>query len=248
VVNEAGARPRQLRYWLHFHCQILAGSPLQRWWHRHVGHRKRCRGRPTEAVSTWRPAWEARRGRLRRSTNGGYAVPPCASRDRCSFCSEGITNVKGDIGRWAENCSGFILTMRTCAEWVDLNTLDLTYIADCYWYLGERSQSSPSKQTPNSFWKPKHKLFTILGQSPNERLSFICSLYFRFRIVVTKQIGNPWRCLECDIREVTPFDDLLALIVSIIVFLIAQNMDVPNRTECSSRSEITPLDLNILTH
>jgi hypothetical protein len=40
------------------------------------------------------------------------------------------------------------------------------------------------------------------GQSPNERLSFICSAYFRFRIklitmiVVTKQIGNPWRCLE----------------------------------------------------
>jgi hypothetical protein len=42
-------------------------------------------------------------------------------------------------------------------------------------------------------------------QSPNERLSFICSVYFRFKIkliplipciVVTTQIGNPWRCLE----------------------------------------------------
>jgi hypothetical protein len=38
-----------------------------------------------------------------------------------------------------------------------------------------------------------------LHQSPNERLSFICSAYFRVCIVVTKQIGNPWRCLECGV-------------------------------------------------
>jgi hypothetical protein len=65
-------------------------------------------------------------------------------------------------------------------------------------------------------------------QSPNERLSFICSVfnicsvYFRWGsalfapylifapytsvsepcIVVTTQIGNPWRCLECAYRGV----------------------------------------------
>jgi hypothetical protein len=78
------------------------------------------------------------------------------------------------------------------------------------WRILVSSPAAPSiiTQVPHG----RRTLSHSPGQSPNERLSFICSVYFRFKIkliplpqigkciVVTTQIGNPWRCLESEPR------------------------------------------------
>jgi hypothetical protein len=78
---------------LHFHCQILA-APLQQWWHRHVNHRKRCRG------LQWQWKWRARPIPKLPPPRGWIREPRCTYIQQQYTVAFAIWNLHNSSTRW----------------------------------------------------------------------------------------------------------------------------------------------------